>query len=151
MKVDFLSMTRLSHPSFTISLSRKTQITPRYSKPQKNQNIKIKLCLHYNIKLNIHFWLNTYKVLLWSTIVKIQRSELKLAKNQTYFRKLKPIFSQLIFLWKSSIYKIKNIFVVRYHPKTNCRLFRHMTSSTCHQENLNFNTPPKGVWFLLNL
>ena len=28
---------------------------PRYAKPQKNKTIKIKLCLHYNIKLNIHF------------------------------------------------------------------------------------------------
>ena len=54
MKVDFLQITRLSPTSFTIS-PPKTQITPRYTKPQKNKNMKIKLCLHYNIKLNIHF------------------------------------------------------------------------------------------------
>ena len=57
MKVDFLQITRLSPTSFNISLPRKTQITPRYAKPQKKKNIKTK-CLHSNIKLNIHFWLN---------------------------------------------------------------------------------------------
>ena len=58
MKVDFYHITRLSPTSFTISLPRKTQITPPYAKLQKNKNIKIKLCLHYSIKSNIHFWLN---------------------------------------------------------------------------------------------
>ena len=84
-----------------------------------------------------------YRELLWSTIVKIQRIELKLGINQTYFIKLMPIVSQWIFPWKSSIFRIKNAWEVRYHSKTHHRLFRHISSSTCHQENLNVNTTPK--------
>ena len=50
MKVDFLQITRLSPTSFTIS-PPKTQITPRYAKPQKNKNMKIKLfTLQHKIK-----------------------------------------------------------------------------------------------------
>ena len=38
-----------------------------------------------------------YRVLLQNTIVKVQHGKLKLGINQTYFKKLMPIFSQLIF------------------------------------------------------
>ena len=38
-----------------------------------------------------------YKVLLESAIVNVQPGELKLGINQTYFEKLVPVFSQLIF------------------------------------------------------
>ena len=38
-----------------------------------------------------------YRELLYSTIVKVQRSKPELGTNQTYFRILMTIFSQLIF------------------------------------------------------
>ena len=82
MKVDFLQITRLSPTSFTISPS-KTQITPRYAKPQKNKNMKIKLCLHYNIKLNIYFWFKTF-----NRSFHINQLWLKLAKGISTFCKV---------------------------------------------------------------
>ena len=38
-----------------------------------------------------------FRALLWSTIAKAQRGELKLGINQTYLKTLMPIFSQSIF------------------------------------------------------
>ena len=84
-----------------------------------------------------------YRELLQSTIVKVQHGELKLGTN--VLQKLMPIFSQLLFPNEVFDLQNKKSFGGMISFQNNIRLFRHMTSSACHQENLNFNTTPKGA------
>ena len=109
----------------------------------RKKNIGLIPPVRYRVKIDNNFNQSPWFNLSSSTDVKMKHSELYLGRNQNYVRQLIPISFQLIFPWNSSIYKIKNVFVVRYYSKIQCRLFRHMASPKRDQGNFKFNTTLK--------